>query len=360
MYRGFDMPFIDTVFLGNSVRQWVIALGLGVVAFLAVRLTSGFARARLARLAGRTKTSLDDIAVYALDRTTPLFAFALAIAVVAGALRVPAEPRRFVHGLIVVLLLFQVGRWLSAGFGAWLEHYTRRELQNDPGAATTASALGFVARVALWSVLVLLCLDNLGFNITTLMAGLGVGGVAVALAVQNILGDLFASLSIVLDKPFVLGDFITVGDMLGSVEHIGLKTTRIRSLGGEQIVFSNSDLLGSRLRNYGRMAQRRVLFTIGVTYETPRALLQRIPEMLREAVEAQARTRFDRAHFKEYGDFALSFEIVYYVLDPDYNLYMDTQQAINFRIHERFEAAGIEFAFPTQTLHLVRDAAPAT
>ena len=195
-------------------------------------------------------------------------------------------------------------------------------------------------------------LDNLGFNITALVASLGIGGIAVALAVQNILGDIFASLSIALDKPFVIGDFIIVEDVLGTVEYIGLKTTRLRSLSGEQIVFSNVDLLKSRIRNYKRMFERRVVFTIGVVYQTAHATLERIPALVRSIVEQQPKTRFDRAHFKEYGDSALVFEVVYFVLDSDYNIYMDIQQAINLAIFRRFQVKGIEFAYPTRTLHV--------
>jgi len=201
-------------------------------------------------------------------------------------------------------------------------------------------------------VILLLALDNMGVDITALIAGLGIGGIAVALALQNVLGDLFASLSIVLDKPFVIGDFIIVDDLLGTVERIGLKTTRVRSLYGEQLVFSNSDLLNSRIRNYKRMFERRILFSIGVTYQTPHEKLATIPGIIREVIESQEQVRFDRAHFKEYGDSALKFEIVYYVLVPDYNTHMDIQQAINLAIVRRFEEEKIEFAFPTQTLYL--------
>jgi len=176
----------------------------------------------------------------------------------------------------------------------------------------------------------------------------------VALAVQNILGDLFASLSIVLDKPFAVGDFLIIDEHMGAVENVGLKTTRVRSLSGEQLVFSNADLLKSRIRNFGRMFERRVVFKIGVTYQTPRDKLQRIPAMIREAIQRQDKVRFDRSHFQAYGDYALTFETVYYVLSPDYNQYMDIQQAINLEIHEAFEAEGIEFAYPTQTLFLQR------
>jgi small-conductance mechanosensitive channel len=185
-----------------------------------------------------------------------------------------------------------------------------------------------------------------------LVAGLGVGGIAVALAVQNILGDLLASLSIVLDKPFNIGDFLIIDDYLGSVENIGLKTTRMRSLSGEELVFSNGDLLKSRIKNYGRMFERRVVFTLGVTYETPHEQLQRIPDIIRAAVETQSPVRVDRSHFRSYENFSLAFETVYYVLSSDYNIYMDIQQAIDLQIPAHFEEEGIEFAYPTQTLYL--------
>jgi small-conductance mechanosensitive channel len=183
-----------------------------------------------------------------------------------------------------------------------------------------------------------------------MIAGLGVGGVAVALAVQSILGDLFASLSIVIDKPFVIGDFVIVDEYMGTIEHVGLKTTRIRSLGGEQIVFSNSDLLKTRIRNYKRMRERRVLFGFGVLYQTPIDVVEKIPDLMRAIVEARKNVRFERAHFKAFGESSLDFEVVYWMLDPDYNLYMDVQQAINLEMLRVFEREGIGFAYPTRTL----------
>ena len=226
----------------------------------------------------------------------------------------------------------------------------------DPDGATTLRLIGFAAQGALWLLVGLLALDQLGFDVTALIAGLGIGGVALALAVQNILGDVFACAAIALDKPFVVGDFIVVDGLRGTVENVGLKTTRVRSLDGELLVFSNADLLKSRVRNFKRMFERRIQFCIAVNYDTPADKLRRIPGWLREAVDAQPKTRFDRAHFKSYGDWALDFEVVYYVLDADYNLYMDVQQSLNLAIYERFSAEGVEFAFPTRTL-FVRGAA---
>lgn len=197
---------------------------------------------------------------------------------------------------------------------------------------------------------------------TALVAGLGVGGIAVALAAQNILGDLFASLTIVFDKPFLIGDFIIVGEHLGTVEHIGLKTTRLRSLTGEQLVFSNTDLLNSRIRNFKRMQERRIVFTIGVSYGTPYHAIAAIPGIIRNIVEDTAQVRFDRAHFKEYGTYSLNFEVVYWVLSPEFALYMDIQQQINLEIFRRFEEEGIQFALPMQNLYLRNGSftAPAT
>jgi len=216
----------------------------------------------------------------------------------------------------------------------------------------THSLLSFLGRVVLWSLVALLVLDNLGLNVTALVASLGIGGVAVALAVQNILGDLFASLSIAVDQPFVIGDSIVVDGLAGKVEHVGLKTTRIRALSGEQIVFSNNDLLKSRIHNYKRMEERRALFTLGVTYDTPHAKLARIAGWIRSAIESQEGVRFERAHFKTFGPSSLDFEAVYFVLSPDYSKFMDIQQAINLELVRVFAEQGIEFAFPTQTVYL--------
>jgi small-conductance mechanosensitive channel len=214
------------------------------------------------------------------------------------------------------------------------------------------NALSFLGRIALWATVLLLVLDNLGVDVTALVAGLGIGGLAIALAVQNVLSDLFASLSIVLDKPFIPGDFVVVGDMAGTVEHIGIKTTRIGSISGEQLIFSNTDLLGSRIRNFGRMKERRVVFSLGVTYQTPADKLARVPGLIQAAIESQERARFDRSHFASYGDSALNFETVYYVESSDYATHMDILQAVNLSIYRSFATEGIEFAYPTQTLFL--------
>jgi small-conductance mechanosensitive channel len=291
-----------------------------------------------------------------MRKTRSFFLAAIALYASSQVLSLPVAASRLIQAVLVVGVVLQLALWGNAIISSLLATAISRRLGEDAAAATSLSALGFVARLVLWSVLFLLALDNLGVNITGLVAGLGIGGIAVALAIQSILGDLFASLSIVLDKPFVIGDFIIVDEMLGTVEHIGLKTTRIRSLSGEQIVFSNADLLRSRIRNYKRMYERRVVFSIGVTYQTPYEKLSAIGAMLKEAVEKQQEVRFDRAHFKEYADSSLNFEVVYFVKNPDYNRYMDIQQEINLEIFRRFAEEGIEFAYPTRTLFVQKSA----
>ena len=304
------------------------------------------------KFAAGTTNSLDDDLVIVLRRTQGWFLLVVAFSISTLYLDLPDQGDRFVQSVLVLGLLLQAGLWASTFLAQRLQRYRVQRRETDPGSAMTLGAVHFIGRITLWSIILLLALDNLGINVTALIAGLGVGGIAVALAVQNILGDLFASLSIVLDKPFTVGDFLVIDNFLGSVEHVGLKTTRLHSLSGEQLVFSNSDLLQSRIRNYGRMYERRVAFDIGVTYQTPRAKLEKIPAIMREAVEASENTRFDRSHFKAYGNFSLNFETVYFVLSADYNQYMDVQQAVNLHIHQRFEEEGIEFAYPTQTVFL--------
>ena len=269
-------------------------------------------------------------------------------------LTIPVGVVSWISSGAVAAVILQAAIWGNALVTFWLKRYQKQYRHIDPARMTTVRAVSLAARLVVILVAVILVLDNLpGVEITALVASLGIGGIAIALAVQSILSDLFASLSIILDKPFVLGDFIIVDTYMGTVEYIGLKTTRVRSLSGEQLVFANGDLLKSRIRNYKRMAERRVVFTLGVTYQTAYRHLKSIPGWIETIIGELDLTRFDRAHFQGFGDYALKFEIVYYVLDPDYNRYMDIQQAINLAIHQKFEAEKIDFAYPTQTVNLI-------
>lgn len=349
-------PLIDalatTELWGNSAQRWLIALGVLIASVGLLHVVVSLLKRRMAAWADAGAADWFAGCTQVLQRTRFWFLLIAAAYLASLALTLSPKAGRIAASVAIVALLAQAALWGSALVGFWVGRYAQRRLEIDAAGATTVSALGYLAKVAIWSVAVLLALQNLGVNVTAMLAGIGIGGVAVALAAQNLLGDLLASATIVLDKPFVLGDFIIVGSEMGTVEHIGLKTTRVRSLSGEQLVFANNDLLQSRVRNFKRMQQRRIVFTLGVVYQTPYEKVAAIPAMLREAVEAQAPVRFERAHFKQYGDFALVYEVVYHVLSPDYGLYMDIQQAINLAIHRRFEAEKIAFAYPTQTVLL--------
>jgi len=343
---------LESEFYGNTIQSWLIALGIMLVVWCALLLARRIAAGSIKHLVRKTALVWDDVLAALIPRTHSAFLLALAILSGAQPLQLPADLDRGLRQMVVIVALIQVGLWATCAVTFFVKSYRERKIKEDPSGVTTISALGLLARLVVWVLVLLLVLANAGVEIAPLLAGLGVGGIAIALAVQTVLKDLLASLSIILDKPFVVGDFLIVGDLMGAVEHIGLKTTRIRSLSGEQLVFSNNDLLDSRIRNFGRMKERRAVFTIGVTYQTPHDKLERIPGILKAAVEAQEKTRFDRAHFKTYGDFSLGFETVYYVAVPDMTKYLDIQQAINLRLYADFEKEGIQFAYPTQTLFL--------
>jgi small-conductance mechanosensitive channel len=352
------MSFLERVYYDNTLKAWLIAFGVVLLAFLVLNVLKKIVGRKAAALAKKTATEVDDIIAEILHRTKIFFLLMLSLYFGSHFLSLPGTAKHILGKLTVVALLIQFAIWGNGLFDCWRGRIQRQKKEEDPASLATYTALAFLVRLALWTIVLLLALDNLGINITALVAGLGVGGIAVALAVQNILGDLFASMSILLDKPIVIGDFIVVDGLMGTVEHIGLKTTRLRSLGGEQLIFANSDLLKSRIRNYKRMEERRALFTVGVVYQTPPEKLAAIPGMIEEIIKAQESARFDRSHFKEFGNFSLDFETVYFIKSPDYYTYMNTQQAINLAIFRRFQEEGIEFAYPTQTIFVDRGAEP--
>jgi small-conductance mechanosensitive channel len=306
-------------------------------------------------LARKTENQIDDLLADILAKTKILTLLVISFYAGLNFLNLKPGIIALSYKIFIFVLILQAGFWAGSGINFWLGRAVKKRMSEDSSSATTISFLGFVARVFLWSIVLLLILDNLGVDITSLVAGLGIGGIAIALALQNILGDLFASLSIVLDKPFVIGDFIVVDDLMGTIEHIGLKTTRIRSISGEQMIFSNNDLLKSRIRNYKRMSERRIVFGFGVVYQTSLEKLKLIDKVIKEIIKDQSRARLDRVHFKEYGDFSLNFEVVYYVTNPEFGVYMDVQEAINLEMFRRFQEEGIEFAYPTQTLFIPRE-----
>lgn len=348
------MTFLHQVFAQNELWVWFVALGIFVSIFVVLRLLKWVAHRRLKVVRDRTRSDFLRLLVNLTRSTSSLFFFVVALFAASQALALPPAVAGAIAKLTLIAFLFQCASWGARGITHWVNRTVQYKLEEekDAASATTLNAVAFLGKIALWTVALLLALDNLGVDITALVTGLGIAGIAVALALQNILSDLFASIAIVVDKPFLVGDYIVVGEMRGTVQRIGLKTTRIRSLTGEQVVIANSELLRQRIHNFKQMQERRATFSFGVVYGTPPDKLAAIPAMVRAAVEAQPHTRFDRAHFKEYGEYALVFEAVYWMLRPDYDLYMDTQQAINLELYRRFAAEGIRFAYPTHTVYV--------
>jgi small-conductance mechanosensitive channel len=342
----------------NPLWKWAVAIGIAVAAYFLLVLVRLVVVRRLVKLAAHTENKIDDFVTDLLRRQTKT-AFLLLFSLLIGAqfLELSETVDHVLSKIILIVVILQGAMWTIGVISFWITStLERKKNEGDASGVAAFTALRVVAKIIVWVGVVLVVLDNLGINVTTFVAGLGIGGIAVALALQNVLGDLFASISIALDKPFVVGDYVVVGEVNGNVEHIGLKTTRIRSLSGEQIVVSNNDLLNSRIRNFKRMEKRRVNFRIGVIYQTPHEKLVVIPTIVEEVFIAIENADLDRVHFASFGDFALHYEIVYFVAVPDYRTYMDIQQQVNLELYRRFAEAGIEFAYPTQTLYIEKTA----
>jgi small-conductance mechanosensitive channel len=336
----------------NSPADFLIAAGIFVAVLTVLLVLRPLVRRYAEKMRQTERRELLEIPMQVLSRTTFMFLLAVSLYFGLRSLHLGDSLTKAINSIITITAFVQFGLWAAAAVHAWIDR--RRTTAADRAVVGSLSIISFLAGMVIWALVLLATLDNLGVNITALVAGLGIGGVAVALALQNVLGDLFASLSIALDRPFVVGDFLAVDNFLGSVEYIGIKTTRLRSLDGEQIIISNSDLLKSRVRNYGRMSERRVQFTTRLHYATPVELIERVPRLIREIVESHKNTRFDRSHFLKHGDASLEFETVYYMLTADYNPYMDTQQSINLQMHRRFTELKIDFAYPVQKVMVLR------
>jgi small-conductance mechanosensitive channel len=336
---------LERHFLGNSFEHWLTAAFVMAGIFLLSVTVRAFAISHLRKSQAilRIDTVLPDL----VERTQIFFLFLLAVHFGTQSLDLPPKLDSARDHIFLFVLFFQLGLWLTGA----LAFYGRRSIQDnlakDSGRATTISSLITLGNIVIWVTMGLLLLENYGKNVSALITGLGIGGVAVAFALQNILGDLFASVSIALDKPFAIGDTISVNGLSGTVEQIGLKTTRIRSISGEQLIFSNSDLLKNVLRNYKRMERRRATFNFGLVYETPAAKLNRVRDLVKAAVSVQPQATFERCHLSSFGDSALNFEVVYWMETSDYNAYVEAQHHTAVAMLEAFQKEGIEFAYPT-------------
>ena len=345
---------MNQIYFGNSLRAWATAAGIAAIVYLALILVQRILVSRLGKLAERTENDWDDAVVDLVRNTKPFFFGSIALIAALRGLIVSRAIYGPLHAVLELLILLQIGLW-ATGIIAFLVERSlskRRETADRIGVAAVR-AIGITVKVVAWIIIVLIAIQNVfDKNVTALMTGLGVGGIALALAVQNILGDLLAAVAIVFDRPFDVGDTIQVDNLVGTVEHIGLKTTRLRSVTGEQLVIGNGELLKSKLRNYKRMYERRALLQLDLNYDTAPDAVEGVPAMIREIVQSQKGVRFDRSHFAGFMENSLRVETVYFVLDPDYSRFMDVQQAVNLAILRRFAQEKIGFAFPTRTVEL--------
>jgi len=343
--------FLNYMIFGNTVFRYLVAAFVFAAGMVVVKVIILKVIQRIKKFAEKTATTFDDFLAGLLEAIVLPLLYLVVVYLALKSLVFSEILEKTLNYIILGVLVFFAVRaaiaFISYGFMIYL-----KKQGGDAILEKSLHGIMVVIKLIVWTCAVVFFLDNLGFKISAVIAGLGIGGVAVALAAQTILKDLFSYFCILFDHPFKAGDFIIIGDFMGTIEHIGIKTTRIRSLGGEMLIFSNSDLTDSRLRNYKLMEKRRVVFKIGVVYQTPLKQLQEIPKIIKSVITNTNDAVFDRAHFFSFGDSSLIFEIVFYVNGGDYNKYMDIQQQINFAIMEEFEERKIEFAYPTQTIFL--------
>ncbi len=346
--------FLNQTYFGNTIEAYLIALGIFIGGMILVKIAEKIVLFRLKKWADKTETTLDDFLIKRVEKSiVPLLYFGVFYAAITS-LTLTDKVKNIIEIASLVVLTFFIVRFISSIIMFTLTYFIKKQERGEEK-ARQLRGMTVLINIFVWVIGIVFLMDNLGFNISAVVAGLGIGGIAIALAAQAILGDLFSYFVIFFDRPFEVGDFITVQDKVGTVEYTGIKTTRIRSLTGEQLVFSNTDLTNSRIHNFKKMERRRVVFKLGVVYQTPSNQLAEISSLVREIIEKQPDTVFDRGHFATYGDFSLNFEFVYFVIGSEYVKYMDTQQKINLEIYDEFEKRGIEFAYPTQTLFVNKE-----
>ncbi len=350
-------PFItwvqETTLAGVPLWSLLISLTATVVTYGAILVALRVLTGRAKAWSSQSRSGMAATMVDVLEATSRMLMLVVALLVGAALLDLPGRWEARLSQLWFVAVALQMGLWGMRAIGIGARRYVERHSANGmTQVSASATLMSWGLRTLLWSVILLAVLSNLGVNITAFIASLGVGGIAVALAVQNILGDLFASLAIAVDKPFKVGDFVVVGNVAGTVQMIGLKTTRIRSLQGEEVVMSNTDLLKQTISNYRPMQERRIVFAFSVMFDTPIEKVEAIPGVVRQLVESHEQLRFDRAHLKAFGAGSLDFEVVYIVKDPAFGVYMDMQQAINLGLMREFAAMDVQFAMPVRTLHV--------
>jgi small-conductance mechanosensitive channel len=345
---------LNEVLWGNTVQKYLIAAGFFVIGLIVVTIFKKIILVQLKKWATKTATTIDDFIVIGIRKSIVPLLYYGSLYIAIKTLTLSAYAEDVLSVITIIAVIFFAIRLLTSTLDFSITTYSKQDDTSEQKSKQLKS-LSALARFLVWGIGLIFLLDNLGVDISAVVAGLGIGGIAVALAAQAILGDLFSYFTIFFDKPFEIGDFVTVDDKTGTIEHIGIKSTRIRALSGEQLVLSNTDLTSSRIHNFKKLQRRRITFQLGVIYQTPADKLKIIPEIVKQIIVDHSDAEFDRGHFKAFGDFSLNFEFVYYVLSSEYSIYMDIQQAINFKIFEKFEEEGIEFAYPTQTLFMNKE-----
>ncbi|MBK9096612.1 MAG: mechanosensitive ion channel [bacterium] len=346
--------FLNQTFWGNTFQAYIIAIGIFVAGIILIKILKKIVLYRLKKWAEKTETTLDDLLIKTIEKSLiPLLYYGVFYSAITS-LTLSEHASQIIEVASLFVLTFFIVRFISSTIMFMISYFIKRQERGEEK-ARQLRGMTVLINIFVWVIGIVFLMDNLGFDISAVIAGLGIGGIAIALAAQAILGDLFSYFVIFLDRPFEVGDFITVQDKVGTVEYTGIKTTRVRALTGEQLVFSNTDLTNSRIHNFKKMQERRVVFKLGVIYQTTAAQLEEIPKLVRGIIESHSDVRFDRGHFASYGDFSLNFEFVYFVSGSDYVKYMDTQQSINLKIYSEFEKRKIEFAYPTQTLFVNKE-----
>jgi len=352
--------FLQKTFWNNTMENYLIALGIFLGIFIVLKLFDCIAIHRLEKLAKKSKTTWDDLIIEFLKEINWFFYLVLALYIGMRTLTLPETVNKIAYYVLVIF----IGFYLAKGISKAIEHFVQIQIKkrgdkqgidtDGDGKANTSmmKVFGILAKIIVWTIVLLMILSNFGIEITPLVASLGIGGIAIALALQAVLGDLFGAFVIYFDKPFKEGDFIIIGNDMGIVEHIGIKSTRIKTLQGQELVVSNKELTSTRINNYKRMQKRRIQFSFGVQYDTGTKKLQKIKKIVKDIFEKVEEADLDRVHFKEFADSSLNYEVVYYVNTSDYNKYMDVQEEINMRLYKEFEKAKISFAFPTRTIYL--------
>ncbi len=348
---------LEKVFFGNSVLDWLIAAGIVVGTFLGVAILGPILLKRLEKLAERTSTDYDDLLVMSIEKFIFPLLYVGGVYAALSYLSFPPKVDKYTTMALVLIYTYFIMRIITAVIEYLINSFLKKQDQGETK-QKQARGLIIIIKFIVWALGFVFALDNMGFNVSTIIAGLGVGGIAIALAAQTVLGDLFAYFIIFFDRPFEIGDFIVFDSDSGIVEYIGVKSTRIRTLNGQILVCSNKDLTNARVNNFQKMDRRRVVFKLGVIYQTPADKLEAIPNMVKEAILSVKGLEYDRGHMSGFGDSSLNFDFVYYVPSPDFAVYMDMQQEVNYKVFRKFENEGIEFAYPTQTLFVQNQSEP--